>query len=199
MVRTRSRQWPPSCNATALTATTVRDANAFLVRATCHAGDVNDATALNYWTLAIALVGGITGVAALVTQVWGLVLAGPRVKVTVANALLTRNGVWALSLDASNIGRLPVTLLEMGVTFRVGNEWQKAPIGAMPPGSWEGPQGAHRLPDGEAATWILDPAALAPGVSQRGAADVHGYVRLATGRVVRSRNAIDVVTLAKLH
>lgn len=106
------------------------------VCATCDAGKVNNATALDYWTLLIALVGGSTGVAALVTQVWGLVLAGPRVKVTVANALLTDNGVWAPSLDASNLGRLPVTLLDMGVTFFVGGEWQKAPLGAMPHGSW---------------------------------------------------------------
>jgi hypothetical protein len=39
---------------------------------------VNDQTALDYWTLAIALVGAVTGVAALVTQVWGLVLSGAR-------------------------------------------------------------------------------------------------------------------------
>lgn len=81
---------------------------------------MNNATALEYWTLMIAVVGGLTGVAALVTQVWGLALAGPRVKVTVANALITGNGSWVLSLDASNVGRLPVTLLEMGVTFRAG-------------------------------------------------------------------------------
>lgn len=160
---------------------------------------MHNATALEYWTLVIAVVGGVTGVAALVTQVWGLVLAGPRVKVTVANALLTSNGVWALSLDASNVGRLPVTLLEMGVTFRAGGEWKKAPVGGMPPGSWNGEAAAHRLPDGEAVTWILDPGALAPRVAERGAAEVHGYVRLATGRVVRSRNSIDVVSLAKLR
>lgn len=156
-------------------------------------------TTLGYWTLVIAIVGGMTGVAALVTQVWGLVLAGPRVKVTVANALLSRNAAWVLSLDASNIGRLPVTLLEMGITFRAGNEWQKVPIGGMPPGSWEGPGAPYRLPDGEAVTWIINPGPLASGVAERGAADVHGYVRLATGRLVKSRNAIDVVNLAHLR
>jgi hypothetical protein len=125
-------------------------------------------------------------------------IAGPRVKVTVANALLTSNGAWALSLDASNVGRLPVTLLEMGVTFRTRGRWQRAPVGVLPPGSWNGPSAAPRLSDGEAVTWILDPGALAHGVAERGAAEVHGYVRLATGKVVRSRNAIDVVSLAKL-
>jgi len=157
-----------------------------------------NATAHDFWTLVIAVVGGVTGVTALAIQVWGLVLAGPRVKVTVANALLTSNGAWVLSLDASNVGRLPVTLLEMGVTFRTASGWQKAPVGGMPPGSWDGPSAAHRLPDGEAVTWILDPGTLAHGVANRGAAEVHGYVRLATGKVVRSRKGIDVVSLAKL-
>lgn len=169
------------------------------VGAACDACVMGNATALDYWTLAIALVGGATGLAALVTQVWGLILSGPRVKVTVANALLTRNGAWALSLDVSNIGRLPVTLLEMGVTFRANGEWQKVPLAAMPPDSWDGPEATHRLPDGEAVTWVLEPGIVAHGVAQRGAAEVHGYVRLATGKVIRSRKAIDVVNLASLH
>lgn len=76
--------------------------------------------------------------------------------------------------------------------------WKKVPVGGMPSGSWHGPQGTHRLPDGEAATWILDSGVLASGVAGLGAADVHGYIRLATGRVVRSREAIDVVKLAEL-
>lgn len=155
-------------------------------------------TALDYWTLALAVVGSATGVAALATQVWGLVLAGPRVKVTVANALVTGSGAWVLSLDASNLGRLPVTLLDQGVTFRSGGEWVKAPVGGMPQGAYDRPAGPHRLPDGEAVTWLLDPAALAPGVAQRGASVVHGYVRLATGATVRSRKGIDVVNLARL-
>ena len=41
----------------------------------------------------------------------------------------------------------------------------------------------------------LDPRS---GRANRGAAEVHGYVRLATGKVVRSRKGIDVVSLAKL-
>lgn len=143
----------------------------------CDAGSMQAPTALDYWTLLIAIIGGMTGLTALVTQVWGLVIAGPRVKVSVANALLTKNAAWMLSLDASNIGRLPVTLLEMGITFRARNEWQRVPIGGMPPGSWDGPVAPYRLPDGEAVTWILNPGTLAAGVAELGAADVHGYVR----------------------
>lgn len=60
--------------------------------------DANEATALNYWTLAIALVGGITGVAALVTQVWGLVLAGPRVVGILGSVVSAR-------IDAASFGK----------------------------------------------------------------------------------------------
>ncbi|MBB1495472.1 hypothetical protein J4N02_03185 [Propioniciclava sp. MC1595] len=158
-----------------------------------------NATTLEFWTLVIAVVGGVTGVAALATQVWSLILAGPRVKVTVATALLPSEGTWALSLDASNIGRLPVTLLEMGVTFRTRNGWQKAPVGAMPRERYQGPSAPHRLADAEAVTWILDAQALAHGVAERGAVNVYGYVRLATDKTIRSRRPIDVVSLAELR
>lgn len=154
--------------------------------------------AVDIATLVIALVGAATGVAALVTQVWELVLSGPRVKVAVANAFLTANGAWVLSIDASNVGRLPVTILDMGVTFRARGEWKKAPLGGMPQGSWHGPDGGYRLADGEAAGWFVEPAVLLPGLAQFGVREVHGYVRLATGKTVRSHKRIDVPNLASL-
>jgi hypothetical protein len=162
-------------------------------------GPVDDPTALAYWTLAIALLGAVTGVAALATEVWGLLLAGPRVKVTVANALSTADGRWYLSVDASNVGRLPVTLLDVGVTFRAEGEWKRAPIAAMPEWMREGPSTPHRLPDAEQVTWLVHPASLAAtALAEHRGKDVKGYVRLATGKTVRSRNEIDVVNLASL-
>lgn len=114
-------------------------------------------TALDVSTLAIAVVGAVTGVAALATQVWGLLIAGPRIRVTVANAFVpigshTGSLTWALSLDASNVGRLPVTILEAGTMFRAAGDWKKAPLGMMPDDSWHGERAPYRLVDGEAAT-----------------------------------------------
>lgn len=160
---------------------------------------MSDPTALAYWTLAIALLGAAAGVAALATEVWGLVLAGPRIKVTVANALSTADGKWYLSVDASNVGRLPVTLLDMGVTFRAGGEWKSAPMGSMPEWMREGPNAPHRLQDAEQVTWLIHPASLAAtALAEDRGKVVKGYVRLATGKTVRSRNEIDVVNLASL-
>lgn len=79
-------------------------------------------------------------------------LSGPRVKVTVASALVTGQRGWLLSLDASNVGRLPVTILELGTTFCAGGEWKKAAAGMMPPGTALGPGLPHRLADGESST-----------------------------------------------
>lgn len=159
---------------------------------------MNEPTGLDYWTLAIALLGAVTGVAALVTQVWGLVLSGPRIKVSVASAFAPGQTGWLLSLDASNVGRLPVTILELGTTFRAGGEWKKAAVGMMPSGTAVGPDIPHRLADGEASTWVLDPITLAKATEDHGVTAVHGYVRLATGQTLRSRRKVDVSSLARM-
>lgn len=160
---------------------------------------MKETTALDYWTLAIAVLGAVTGVAALVTQVWGLVLSGPRVTVTVASAFVPGQSGWLLSIDASNVGRLPVTVLELGTTFRAGGEWKKAAVGMMPAGTTLGPDIPHRLADGEAATWLLQPGTLSRTTAEHGVTAVHGYVRLANGKTLRSRRKIDVANLARLR
>lgn len=162
---------------------------------------MNDPTALDYWTLCIALVGALTGLAALAVTVWSTVLAGPRIKVTVANSYATASDDWWLSVDASNIGRLPVTILDMGITFRANGKWKNAPAAGMRPHLWQGTPAPHRLADAEAVTWLFRPDVLAASLAEEehGVKNVHGYVRLATGETVRSRNMIDVADLASLN
>ncbi|MBB1517353.1 hypothetical protein H5398_15465 [Tessaracoccus sp. MC1679] len=161
---------------------------------------MSDPTPLDYWTLSIAIIGAVTGVAALAVTVWGTVLAGPRVKVTVANAYTTATDEWWLSVDASNIGRLPVTILDVGITFRASGMWKQAPVAAMRPESWRGTPPPHRLPDAEAVTWLIDPDPLAASLAlEHSVRNVHGYVRLATGTTIRSRNKIDIANLASLN
>lgn len=49
-------------------------------------------------------------------------------------------------------------------------------------------------------TWLFRPDVLAASLAaERGVKNVHGYVRLATGKTVRSRNMIDVANLASLN
>lgn len=159
-----------------------------------------DPTALDYWTLAIAIVGALTGVAALAAQVWSIVLAGPRVKVTLGTAFSTGSGDWWLSLDASNVGRLPVTVLEMGVAVGTGGKTKKMPTPTMPSNLWQGPAVPHRLVDAEAATWLLRPAPLAVTLYEEsaGTTKVRGYVRLATGTTVYSHKKADVQIMAEM-
>jgi hypothetical protein len=158
---------------------------------------VQGASELDYWTLAIAILGAVTGVVALATEVWGLVLAGPRVKVSVANALPVPadDPEWVLSVDASNVGRLPVTLLDFGVAFDNNGKRARISIGMMHPDDSYGPRGPHRLPDGEAVTWLVKPEPIAITVAERGERYVRGYVRLATGKIIYSRSRIDVIQL----
>jgi hypothetical protein len=138
------------------------------------------------------------------------------VKVTVANAFHTNDGRWYLSIDLTNVGRLPVTIIDVGVLVerpgaaglveRVGEASGRVsasgtlPIAGMPHEYWIGPALSHRLIDGEAATYLVLPAVVAAGIAQEQARhDVRAYARLATGKRVESGNRIDVVNLARLE
>jgi hypothetical protein len=158
----------------------------------------DDVTALDLWTLVIAVLAAITGIAALVSQIYSHVASGPRVKVAVANALLTSNGAWALSVDVTNVGRLPVTILEVGLILDDDHS-KKVPIHAMHPAMRVGPDVPSRLIDGDAVAWYVEPADVATKiVANHWRHDVRGYVRLATGKRLISDNRIDVVNLAQI-
>lgn len=163
---------------------------------------MDDPTALDYWTLAIAVLGALTGLAALGAQVWSFVLSGPRVRVGLTRAVLGSDGSEWLSVESANIGRLPVTVVDVGATFRVGRKRWNVPFIGLPHGASIGRELAHRLPDAESETWLLRPANVAAVAAKNGAprdARIRGYVRLATGRTLRSRrrNAPRLVELAQ--
>jgi hypothetical protein len=166
---------------------------------------------------ALAIIGATTGVVALAAQVWQFVLSGPRIKVTVAIAFLTNDDRWWLSIDLSNVGRLPVTIVDVGIVVerrgqtpqsktlvgRVNEQLAQKPgtlpIAAMSHQYWTGPPLPHRLIDGEAATYLVLPVVVASGLADAQARpDVKGYARLATDKRIRSRKRIDVMHLATL-
>ncbi|TIC86363.1 hypothetical protein [Nocardioides sp. GY 10127] len=156
---------------------------------------------MEIWSVAVALVGAVTGIAALVTQIWTHALAGPRLRVTLSNSLPIypdREGHWVLGLDASNVGRLPVTITSYGLVFRHEGEWRKIPGFQPASAQLQGPRGAHRVQDAENVTWLLEPVPFARTLAEHGAHDAYGYVSLATGRMIRSRKAINVVHLASI-
>jgi hypothetical protein len=83
---------------------------------------------VNAATLTVAIIGAVTGLSALTAQVWQAVVSGPRVKVSATSALATNTWMWWLSIDLTNVGRLPVTVADVGVVVEVpGEEWQKMP------------------------------------------------------------------------
>jgi hypothetical protein len=145
-------------------------------------------SALDYWTLAIAILGATTGLVAMSAQVWQFLLAGPRVRVHIANALTTADGRWWLSVDLVNAGRLPVTVLDIGIVVeKPGQPDEKMPIPAMHASRWNGPPLPHRLIDGDSTTWLVFPAPVAVSLIEHSARpDVHVYARLATGKEIKS-------------
>jgi hypothetical protein len=157
-------------------------------------------SALDYWTLAIAIIGAATGIAALLAQVWQFALAGPRIKVAVSNAMTTQDGRWWLDIDVRNPGRMPVTVLDVGLVVEIkGQESGRMPIAALHPAMWQGPPLSYRLVDGNSESWRMAPEVVALDLLQRKARhNVRAYVRLATGKTIDSRNRIDVVNLAEV-
>lgn len=159
---------------------------------------MQDPTALDYWTLAIAIIGAATGLAALATQVWSVALAGPRIKVGVAVAVSTAQGEWLVSIDATNVGRMPVTVADYGLAFKHDRGWMRATLQGMHPQHWQGPHGTYRLDDGDSVNWLVDRAVVADIAAGNGIRYLHGYMTLATGKRVISRSKIDAVTVANL-
>ncbi len=140
-------------------------------------------------TLAIALVGAITGVLALTAQIWSYVGSGPRIRVTVSAALSTLSDSWLISLDATNVGRLPVEVLEVGLLLGLEKD-KRVPVHAMPSGTWHGEALPFRLLDGAQVSWIIDPAVIATAAAKHHLSPkVRGYIRTGTGKRVYSKRA----------
>jgi hypothetical protein len=86
---------------------------------------------MNAATLTVAIIGAVTGLIALSAQIWQTAVSGRRVKVSVINALATDTWRW-LSIDLTNVGRLPVTVADVGVMVEaLGQLWQKMPYAAV--------------------------------------------------------------------
>ncbi len=157
---------------------------------------------MNAATLTVAIIGAVTGLSALTAQVWQTVVSGPRVKVSASNTVVTETGLWWLSIDLTNVGRLPVTVSDVGVMVQVpGKEWQKMPYAGIHAAWRSGPELPHRLIDGESVTFFLEPSVVAGGLEEQGARmDVRCYAKLATGKTLcssrRSEKRMDVAVLA---
>ena len=158
---------------------------------------------MNAATLTVAIIGAATGLAALTAQVWQAAVSGPRVKVSVTNAVATETWRWWLSIDLTNVGRLPVTVSDVGMMVEVpGKEWQKMPAVAMRAAWRSGAELPYRLIDGESVTFMLEPAVVTLGLQDEGArTDVRCYAKLATGKTLcssrRSKKRMDVAVLAE--
>ncbi len=155
-------------------------------------------TAEEWATLTLAVIGAVTGLLALASQIWSYVGSGPRLKITVTGVLVTGPGVWAIGLDITNVGRLPVEILEVGLLLS-GDKNQRVPVHAMASDQWHGQPLPARLLDGSQASWLVDPSPIAAKAQDlKTSAVVGGYVRTGTGKVIysRRRNVQDALTLA---
>lgn len=144
-------------------------------------------------TLAIAIIGAVTGVASLVWQAWSFLKAGPQVHVTNSFGIIgmndgsTRN---VLILDASNRGRMGIEIRGWG--FELPNKSHLVPGLRQLPISTPIP---HHLEPGHSASWHMFIRDLAPSVvalSQKGPLKLRGWVSLGTAKKKFARKPLDV-------
>lgn len=152
------------------------------------------------WALVGAVTGvfgALTGLTALALQAWQFHLSGPRVKVSLANGFQTPQLSAVLIVEVTNVGRLPVTVAEVGLALSNG---KRVPLAALNAHMFSGPAVPERLPDAEAMTWVAGPEEIARVVAQENASpEVRAYVRLATGKRKQSRKKMNVKELSILN
>lgn len=153
----------------------------------------NDPSVLDWITLAIAVIGALTGIASLGWQVWSFARTGPKVKVSTAWGVAPVSSPdqpdTVFIVDAHNVGRSPVGVVGWGLLLPDGRSVVTA--GRLP-GSSPVPatvDGGHSL------KWMMRLADVPEEVLQtndRAELKLRGFVHLGTGEQVVSRKALPV-------
>ncbi len=170
-------------------------------------------TALDIVTLVIAVVGAVTGIGALFWNIAEFRLTGPRVKVRIQAAMLSKPmgtaivgpvEVWqqtsdprfdeqAVGIEVRNVGRFPATVQKYQVNLTGG-----AAFSYMQ--SLVGPPVPHRLEPGDKETWYIELHAVAATqaafmtMKNGNNAALRASVELGTGRSIESENSIIIPT-----
>jgi hypothetical protein len=166
--------------------------------------------ALEIVTLVVAIVGAVTGVAALVWEAVTFVLSGSRVKVALVHVWLGGGSVAVTVPLSEPIGKQPpsphATVETLGVEVRnVGRlavsvtDW-RIKIGPTELISLRGvphnKQLPHRLDVGEENTWFVEVAqihaAVSAAVGTFGPVEIRARASLGTGKSTTSRNSISL-------
>jgi hypothetical protein len=154
--------------------------------------------AFDYVTLGIASVGAITGIAALGATFGLFFLSGPRLKVIAGTGLSTVDGVWGVSVTATNRGRTAAVLDGGGLLLGPNKEARQILLGLeIARGFATGPAFPYRLEPYATATWWIPAQKVFEILRQQGDGDhVRPFVTYAND-IVRARKMIDVANIAK--
>ncbi len=145
-------------------------------------------TALDWLTLAIAVVGAVTGIASLAWQAWVFIRSGPNVVVKVSGGVTSfrpdNSADMIFIVEARNVGRSPCQITGWGLDFPDGRQYVQF---RPPPGSTPVP---YTIEGGHRATWLVPMAELAeePELLTEDPVRVKGFVHLGNGdRIVSPR------------
>jgi hypothetical protein len=144
--------------------------------------------ALDWFTLAIAVVGATTGIASLVWQAWAFIRSGPNVVVKASGGVTSfrpdNSPDMIFIVEARNVGRSPCQVSGWGLDFPDGRQYvQFRPV----PGSTSVP---YTIEGGHCARWLVPMAHLSevPELLTDDPVRVKGFVHLGNGeRIVSTR------------
>jgi hypothetical protein len=153
--------------------------------------------AFDYMTFGIASLGAITGIAALGATFGLFFLSAPRLKVIAGTGLNTGNGVWGITVTATNRGRTAAALDSVGLQLGPNKGEPQILLGMeISRGFATGPAFPYRLEPYATATWWIPAQKVFESLRQHGDGDhVRPFVTYAND-MVRARKMIDVANIA---
>ncbi len=157
-------------------------------------------TTFDYFTLGIAAVGAVSGLAAIgATSMQGW-LSGPRLKVTAGTALGgDTKARFYLSVNVENRGRTAASV--PGVNLRVeGHEDKNLLLGMLrTQGHAAGPPFKHRLDPFESETWLVEVEPLIQNLREEGLPTrVRPFLNVG-GKRVQARRPVDLALIASYN
>jgi hypothetical protein len=158
-------------------------------------------------TLAIAIVGAVSGVTSLLWQLWSFRLSGSRVSVELVQAWLGPSGavvgtpgsfkedvppaedlvLQCWGIQVRNRGRLPTSIASCSLEVGAASAFAT-------PSLYNNPQLPHTLDPEHEATWFVGRAeatAVAGALVKRDGV-IRGTARLGSGKAVASRNTVPL-------
>lgn len=134
----------------------------------------------------LSIVGALTGLTALLLQLWQFALSSPRIKVTAFQGILISDRVQTIIIQVTNTGRIATTIQSLSIEL----DWDgpHIPLGAHNRNDYRGPDLPIRLEHLSHEVWTMALKTILDAKTEEVSIHiVRGLVTLSNGKKKRSR------------